>query len=882
MTVWKMRKLMLKKVVPEKVIPQNIVDFLMDENAELAEVDAYTFLTRLRGLGVGSADFIYLLEGCGAPEAAVLKIKSNPAMNLQSLILTMENAGMTSRDYMRILFTARQIWEHVTTTQLEIPEEAATQYSDKEPPKVEKTAIEDAEVKEEPPADEKSPADEKALAEKTETFAEEKETAPAEADEIKPDAAPETESVPTDTSGFSLGATEEFATLLGGNAPSDYAQPVPRLEDEDFDFSAEIADGDEVLDEYLDEQNTITPASPEDLQKEKPYFDVEIDYKKEFSANNGEDELTENEDSADENSENEDAPENAESAEPAEEYHTQPYNGDTTAIIKIDRKLLEENLANIAKNAGTPEYEEQGEDSVSEEYERLPVDDDYDEDYDYVRGRPRYYRGALITASVGAAVVVASGVAVGAVFGMEPPAPIGYAVDENEIFTSIYYSYEEKFAGGDSYYPYALQNMTVFGDMLVKQDGFGTFTQNDNVYTLASELITVNKLSGGELLFVGTLDAPENTSFEDAVQADDGSLVVAFSGDSSGFMKISGGEVLYTVRQDGKLTDFSVSGLDVRLGTVYTPKFYVNFTAADTEVYLPKLGKDYAAMSPQSVIPSGTKGYSYGVSAAYSLENGDTLRADAAMGNPVFASGDGAFMLNSADAGVLIRVDYSAAAPETADSPAKPPRVCSANCGKFGAAAFGDKGSAAFENGTIVLRDNEFKTKAILQNFTSIPETMRFCGDVLLAADKDKIFLAVDCTDLSAPAPVGISAFSGKADGNTAVILEQTAEGLRVASYSLDEAGAAVLKNESVLKLTGEQRGTLKLGKAAAIVADESACGAAYSYFDGVSVISEFVLLGDTPKRVMLYDDKKGIDMAFSADGKVFANCGKGLVGVEQ
>lgn len=868
MTVGKMRKLMLKKVVPEKVIPQNIVDFLMDENAELAEVDAYTFLTRLRGLGVGSADFIYLLEGCGAPEAAVLKIKSNPAMNLQSLILTMENAGMTSKDYMRILFTARQIWEHVTTTQLEVPEEAAAQYSDKEPPKVEKTAIEDVEVKEETPAEEKAaPAEGKA--------AEETETAEVK-DEAKPEAAFETESVSTETSGFSLGATEEFATLLGGNAPSDYAQPVPPLEDEDFDFSAEIADGDEVLDEYLDEQNTITPASPEDLQKEKPYFDVEIDYKKEFSANNGEDEVTENEEASSE------APENAESAEPAEEYRTQPYNGDTTAIIKIDRKLLEENLANIARNAGAPEDEEQGEDSVSEEYERLPVDDDYDEDYDYVRGRPRYYRGALIAGSVGAAVVIASGVAVGAVFGMEPPAPIGYAVDENEIFTSIYYSYEEKFAGGDSYYPYALQNMTVFGDMLVKQDGFGTFTQGDNVYSLNSELVTVNKLSGGELSFVGTLSAPEDTSFEGAVQTDDGSLVVAFSGETSGFMKISGGEVLYTVRQDGKLTDFSVSGLEVRLGTVYTPKFYVNFTAADTQVYLPKLGKDYAAMSPQSVIPSKTKGYSYGVSAAYSLENGDTLRADAAMGNPVFASGDGAFMLNSADAGVLIRVDYSAAAPETADSPAKPPRVYSANCGKFGAAAFGEKGSAAFENGTIVLRDNEFRTQSILQNFTSIPETMRFCGDVLLAADKDKIFLAVNCADLSAPVPVGLSAFYGKADGNTAVILEQTAEGLRVASYALDGTGNASLKNESVLKLTGEQRGTLKLGKAAAIVADESACGAAYSYFDGVSVISEFVLLGDTPKRVMLYDDKKGIDIAFSADGKVFANCGKGLVGAER
>ena len=90
MTVGEMRRIMLEKIVPESVVPQNMVNFLIDENAELPDPDAYTFLNRLRSLGIGSADFVYLLEGCGAPKAAVDKIKANPAMNLQGLILTLE------------------------------------------------------------------------------------------------------------------------------------------------------------------------------------------------------------------------------------------------------------------------------------------------------------------------------------------------------------------------------------------------------------------------------------------------------------------------------------------------------------------------------------------------------------------------------------------------------------------------------------------------------------------------------------------------------------------------------------------------------------------------------------------------------------------------
>ena len=74
MTVSEIRSLMLEKVIPESLLPQNIAVCLMDENAAPPELDAFTFLNRLRSLGIGSADFLYLLKGCGAPEEAVSKI----------------------------------------------------------------------------------------------------------------------------------------------------------------------------------------------------------------------------------------------------------------------------------------------------------------------------------------------------------------------------------------------------------------------------------------------------------------------------------------------------------------------------------------------------------------------------------------------------------------------------------------------------------------------------------------------------------------------------------------------------------------------------------------------------------------------------------------
>lgn len=1029
MTVGEMRKLMLRKVVPEKVIPQNIVDFLVDESAELAEPDAYTFLQRLRGLGVGSADFVYLLEGCGAPEMAVRRIKENPAMNLQSLILTLETSGMTSKDYMRILYTARQIWERTLSTRLEKVEEVTRSGENGEPTddtkgtegtgvayksRIEDEVAHESEQPEQPEqneqntnaeADEPDETDDfdkdddfsaalRALTEETEKALSEKpeQTEPSEQSEqseVSEEPA-ETENstanseIPSDsvetadeqsdsenadvtessensensdnsdnsdsTMGFYVGGTEEFESLLGRSIPEDYAQPVkPSIEDvEDFDdFGySESTETDEAQPD-----DDITPVEESSFVKDRKHFTVQIDYSELESAADGE-ETAEGDDSSDENAYPTTNELDGQSVsddsffdvqESGSDEQKSAYNGDTTAIIAIDRAMLEENLANIAslsdiaasiandnstdndvdnidnsddtENSGKDEGKT-GKSKKSDKSDKFEVhiaeiDDDYDDDYDYINSRSHYNVGALTAAGVGAIIVAGCGVMSGIVFGMTPPDPIGYAENESEIFTEIYYSYNEKIAGGDSYYGYSHQNVEIFGDLLVTQNGFGTFTDGDNVYTVTAEEITVNKFAEGALEFVGTLSAPENTRIVDAVSLEGDALCAVFDGETCGYMKVSGGTLAYTVRQDGRLTDFAVDeNGEICIGSLYTPKFYKTFNSADVEVYLPKLGTEYKAMAATSVIPSRIRGYSYGVSAAYSAVSGKTLRADAVLGNPVYASAHGQFALNGAETGLLIRVDYSeveqngqvgqvgqlaepvqsaqsaqsqAANTETTgttgtDAQPQRPAVYTAECGRLSGIAFFGNGSAALESGKVTLRDVEFTPVAVLENFSSIPDKMIFRGNTLLVSDKERVFLAMDCTNPAIPAPRTLRQVTGKAGKEAAVTVEQTAEGIKVSEYTVAADGTALLGHSSLLELNGEQRGTLEIADASCIVADGALHGAAYCYFDGVSVIWEFAALDQSPKRAMLYDDKTGITLAFPMNGKVYAQCARGLV----
>ena len=170
MTVSEIRSLMLEKVIPESLLPQNIAVCLMDENAAPPELDAFTFLNRLRSLGIGSADFLYLLKGCGAPEEAVSKIEQHPDMNLQTLIITLESSGLTPKDYTRMLYTARQLWEHTITMRIDSGElEAAAESRQEEQPEPQDPAgSEESTVQEAPAAEESTPEESAETTEPTE------------------------------------------------------------------------------------------------------------------------------------------------------------------------------------------------------------------------------------------------------------------------------------------------------------------------------------------------------------------------------------------------------------------------------------------------------------------------------------------------------------------------------------------------------------------------------------------------------------------------------------------------------------------------------------------------------------------------------------------
>lgn len=836
MTVGEMRRLMVRKVVPENVVPQNIIDFLIDETAELPEPDAFTFLNRLRTLGIGSADFLYLMEGCGAPKAAVDKIRANPAMSLQSLILTLEKSGMTSKDYTRILYTARQIWERTLTLRLLNSEKIAEDnYPDENAPEEEyeeysepsfEEVMED-EVKGEPMPE---------LPDYTE-FSDEEDEPEDDAYEELPDEDASLSgkySYTDDSTGvvYSREGTFEFEYV-----PDDNGSEEDVFGEDGFGENVSVEDDTEpdgYENEFPDEEAEEAEEVEEDEYAEevqgKRHFEVNIDYGEEASGG---------------------------------------YNGDTTRIVQIDSELLKENLARLAgedEKEETPEPEE----DIEEEPEQTNVpravgrqvedyEDDEDDDYDEEDARS-HRKGALIASAVGAAVLL--GVAAAFYFGFSGNAKIEYAADENAVFERVSEAYLQGVSGGASAEHFVPDNDVIFGDLLVHSGGFGTFSEGKNVCEITSEAVSAHNFSGGELVAAGKFTPPDGTKIVGAVK-DGGALFAVFDGDICGYMKIQNGTLVYTVRQDGSLTDFAVEDGLVKLGSVYTPKFYETVHAEDTKLYLPKTGTDEMQPIPaENVILTNTEGYSYGVCAAFSEENGETLSACAALGDPVFSDCDGIFALNGAENGLIVRAGE---------------KVEHKECGKISAAAFGDGVSAICENGEITVLDGDFTACSKIIELTNTPGYMRFSGGNLIVSSGKEVFLVMNCANPQSPATLNVTQVDGITDGQSALVCAAASDGITVSRYVL-ENGAAAVKYSYSKQMSEAEMSSLEFGKPQTLVLDGELCGAAFSYFDGVCVVSEYVTLGSANTEDVSYDDREGFTLAFAADGRIYALCGEGVI----
>lgn len=825
MTIKKMRGIMNEKVVPEEIVPQNVINFLIDEDAEPPKPDAFAFLMRLRSLGIGSSDFLDLLEGCGAPDDVVARIRENPAMNLQGLILTLDNSELTTDDYTRMLLTARQVWERTLTLRLEKAEKLSLELEGElAPAEPEETGSETEEA--EPAVEE--------VSEETEQDEHEGYTDDEEYDEeYDPD---------YDEDMLEMSFTAVLNKINAEIRDGTFAQDVSAEGEygggeEPPEASGNVSGEDGA--EVPDEEDTFAAA-----------FD-KIKHKQAGIAPEPRDDETE------------------EAEEPWEtEEENKTAAEDTAPIAVPDGKVAR-------KSAGAPpepDEDEPREDGFRDgEYDE-DEDDEYGDDEEPRRG---YHTGAIVGSAVGAAALVAAGVIIGGTIGGNGAKTLRYAKDTSDIFDKVYYAYADSAAGGDTVCETSPDLNTVFGDLLIggsEPADIGLFTQESVSYSVTETEISSVIVENGAVVTPEKIVPPENARFVAAFD-ENGALYAVFSGKQSGFMKLSGGKTEFTVLQDGVLTDHGVSDGEMRLGTVYTPVFGHTFGIEDESEYLPKTGTGELSPVPaQSVIISETMGYSYGVSAGYSLTDGKMTDVCAIMGDPVAASADGRFALNG-DEGLIVKtVGRSFRTEKT---------------GRLKFAAFGGGICAVIEQNdgepnTVTLFNGELGSAAVLTGAPDNVSGVWFDDTALAVRNGDGSVIRVDCSTPEEPEPLSVRAVRGIVSGNSAITLETDGGNLTITRYGLENGTAKKLAEYSEL-LSAESIATVGLGENTAMLFDGAKTGVAYRFFDGVSVISEYVVFaeGEQPKTVSVFDDKTGFTAAYKNNGSINAVCGEGIKVIE-
>lgn len=864
MTCEEMRAEMRRKVVPENVIPQNIIEYLMDDSAELPELDAFTFLNRLRALGIGSADFQYLLEACGAPAACVERVKKNPAMNLQNLILTLESSGLTAQDYTIMLYTARQIWEQTLTIRLEKTSEAADEIDEEieENPgqlpveELNKAAQPEA-VPEETADDDDEDFDEPSLAEVLEQVRLLEKEMSCRSDDEEPEKLPEI--APEEPEALSY----ENAEIAYDEEPEQSARNVSGLAS-DFSRIFDIIKENKQS-EREEAQSSAPEADEYDEEAEKPVQPTAtlsvtkiLAGMQKAAPQNEEDGDADNYEDADEI--------DGISAEEAEisadeDYEDESFE-DTSSLVQIDQTLFRK----TAKQVPARELDDEDEEDYNE-------DDEYDDNKGKRSGKIRrspkkYHIKALVAGAVGAAALTVLSVAAGT-FAQKAP-DIFFAESNDDIFSRIYKSYDAKIIGGDNICEYS-DSCEIFGDLLINKNGASCFSDDKNVYTITSESVSAESFDGQMLSSAKHIAPPLNTEFVTAFEQD-GALYCVFSGvnDSKGgkecgYMKIRDGVALFTVRQDGILSDFSLEDGKISLGSVYVPKYSRSFSADDTDVYLPRLGKDEKTpLTAENVAISGTDGCSFAVCAEYTLASGENSAAKAVLGNPVCASADFRAALNGKtedeEYGLLI---------DLKDAPS------SKKCGKITAAAFGKDFAVTLEGENANLRNADFTAKCALSNFAQTAEKLKIMDKNLLVGNKDGFFSVFDCANLAEPSAVMLTKTNGIASGDNAALFSVDG-GLTITYYKKENGTAKVLGTYRKAFSDDELKTLVLKGAETTAFADDS-CGAAFEYFDGVSVVSQYVVFGKNEGLKTLFDDKTGFTRAFAAGGKIYAVSSNGF-----
>lgn len=522
---------------------------------------------------------------------------------------------------------------------------------------------------------------------------------------------------------------------------------------------------------------------------------------------------------------------------------------------------------------------------------------DFDSFFDENKPVKRH-NGKIAFAAVGAAVLVGLGVTMDYV-GFKP-AEISlptatFAESEEKLFAEIFYAYDNGNGniGGEKVYALSSDKQQLFGEMLINTpEELGCYTVGGSAFAATPQLITVYGEQDGALVTKTTIAPPEGAEFTGIATSGKQLTAVFVSDSSAGFAAYDeNGKQLFSTVQHGTLTDITINAESISFGTVYVPKFSESFTVSDNEKYLPlyETGGEIRTIPADHIVTDGSSsGCGYAVFGEYSLENGEAVSTVAALGDPLYSDSEEfmAIMLTD-EGGRLITLDEENS-PELLDiaelitcdmgdvcmirQPETPEDMLSSTIESDDiqpVIATAEKD----ENGEVKIYLRGFELKPV-SAITGVPEEMtslHIKDGILYICGENGVLNAADISNPEEPRFIEFSEANGMIKGNHALTCAIEDKAVKLTLYKRNDSDKVVEAGSCTKPVSpAEGKSAVICGGNTLFVGDETLSGAAYTYFDGVSVISEYAVFGKTNTSFTLFDDKNGFTSAVEIGGTVY------------
>ncbi len=529
--------------------------------------------------------------------------------------------------------------------------------------------------------------------------------------------------------------------------------------------------------------------------------------------------------------------------------------------------------------------EDKDEDDVNDDESPDEDDDNSDDDYEGADGQPSVHTGKITAAAVGACVLLGLNVAIDMAELNKPVEPVitaHYAADHTEVFSQIYTAYTAGKIGGGNSYSLTNDDSELFGNMLIEYpEALGVHNIGNSAFSAESNEITLYTSIDGTLTTKAIIAPPDGAEFVDVFTRNDKLYAVFSDSNNAGFTAFdSNGNALFSMHQSGVLTDIAIDDSGISFGTVYIPDYDKSFTIDDYAEYMPVIyldGKGKVLPAFNIALSDSINGCGYALFGKYDLNNGAALRTAAALGDPVYSDADNfmAVMKNengyeiikaNKEGGELDTTELSSlSACDMGDKLVSIPSETAESADSGSAATDANIVASAekAENGAdiVYLRDHELKPVSAIVNIPAEIKSLRLTGDMLYIYGKEGIIMVADISDPYSPQLIEFTKTYGITKDDHALCATLSDDLIRFTLYRKDENGISEAGGSSkIVKSVGSSPAlcggnTLYIGSA-------ERCGAAYTYFDGVSVISEYTLFGKSNTAHTLFDDKTGFTSA--------------------